>query len=575
MAAIAPQLGIGEPFVPPPAYKPRPPQSRILPNGDQIIREKVEIVGTESGTVYSTASEGGRDELISIRPIGAPLDKQREPGMQEALTGQDLLAQGLDPNDPATQAQIQSGQLNYGNASQVVAANQPQGGTPAGTIAPQPVNDPVAAQHAAAQTTINAQMAANTAQTTALGADRGVINAQAATIGPQNRQLDASGNVLNARAGTIAPQRDVIAAQGNVVNAQTAQTQGQRGFIGQQQGANTARTTEEQGVQAAARNTADQAAIAQAQNSRDNEDYKYALAGLSRPREIQTAEGDDVQGLPPGVRGKLETQEQILTRVAGANERLRALALEGAQLAVQLLGTDVAAAQQAAARAGLTLDEAQLLVQQAQITEGQAGLDVDRSQIGVQEARNTAGLADIDARGAGLEAGRAGLLEKQAGQTSKPGMTVYQNPFDGSSKEVTPAEKARLDALDDQQIEAQNPGLKAWTDPQTGNRELVTPDEYNRRQADYERDFGISRQKTRYGPDQLGAFSNDYILTLIANGEIPRDALSMNGARQILLGRGLTGQQVDIMLADAIRRFEAKATSGPGNTDLSGLFGGG
>ena len=571
MAAIAPQLGVGEPFVPPPKYRAAPPMSRILPNGDQIIREKVEIVGAESGKVYSTASEGGRDELVSIRPIGAPLDKQREPGMQEAYTGQDLAVAGFDPNaDYGTP----EGQQALRDIQSRATANQPS----TGTIAPQPqANDPVATQHAAQQTTINAQMAANTAQTNALGADRGVINAQAATIAPQNRQIDAAGNVLNARAGTIAPQRNVIGAQGRVIDAQEAQTQGQRGFIGQQQGANQARTTEEQGIQAAAANYADKNAIAQTLNARDNEAYKFTMAGLAQPREVETASGADEAGLPVGTRAKLETQEQILTRVAGANERLRSLALEGAQLAVQLLGTDVAAAQQEAARAGLTLDEAQLLVQQAQITEGQAGLDVDRSQIGVQEARNAAGLMDIEARGAGLEAGRAGLLEKQAGMTSKPGMAVYQDPFDGSSKEVTPAEKARLDALDDQQIEAQNPGLKVWTNPQTGERELVTPDEYNRRQADYGRDFGNAQSQTRYGRDALGAFSDEYILhTLLAGGYLGTEPATIAMIREIIVGRGVMSEyQFTIELNAALKRAEAKATTGPGTTDLSGLFEGG
>lgn len=342
----------------------------------------------------------------------------------------------------------------YNNPQQ---PQQPQA-TAGAAMATPPPYDPLEAQRAAQQAAIDARGGVATAQQGQITANAGVLNAQAnqlpykqAVFDAQGRQIDAQGNVLTAQSNVIPLKSQQIDAQGNVITAQGTQTAAQRAAIQQTQQANVARMAEQQGIQAAASNVADKTAVAQAQNTRANEDYKYALAGLNTPTEIDTANGADAN-LPAGVRARLQTQEQLKTTAASNNEKLRSIQLDQAQQIVNLAATDVAAANQAAARVGLSVDKAQLLVEEARIAEGRAGLDVSTAS----NNANKAGLA-VDA--AQIASGRAGNAVDQANlalynaatsvqQAQQPpagvpaGYQVVIDPFTGQSQYMSAADAA-------------------------------------------------------------------------------------------------------------------------------------
>lgn len=300
--------------------------------------------------------------------------------------------------------------------------------------------DPVAGQYAASRALIGARSGQLDAQGRTLDAQGNVINAREATLPYQEGVLNARTNVANATAGTFAPSRAVINAEGNVINQQAKVTQGTRALIGQQQQANNERMTEEQGIQAAAKNVTDITNVARARRVQGERDYVYDMAGLQQPEEV-VLPPDFAGSLPLGLRQHIQTQQEILQSDADNAEKLRALKLDNAKLAVQLMATDVDTAQQVAARAGLTLKSAQLLVDQAQNEATRAGIALDQSELGVSRAQIGADRAQLDQSRAGIGVGRAQLGVDSSELPPSPGMVIDIDPMTGASEWVTPAEK--------------------------------------------------------------------------------------------------------------------------------------
>lgn len=267
------------------------------------------------------------------------------------------------------------------------------------------------------------------------GAQQGVINATSGAINAQN-------NVINAKQGTIAPTQAVIDASGRVVTAQEGQNQANREYLAQQQNANAVRLAEAKSIRAAESNIPDLTATAQAQTAYNDQKYLYDFAGVTPDTEVELPTGTNQQ-LAPGVRGKIMSQAELLTKESKANETERALKLDDARIAVALKGTDVAAAQAAAARAGLTLDQAELLVQQAQLEADRAGLTLDQWQNQAAQAR----------------------LNEDITQNKPAGTVLYVDPHTGRSEYVTQAVKDERDYY----YSKSGPGGSYQYDPATGN----------------------------------------------------------------------------------------------------------
>ncbi len=411
--------------------------------------EEIVAIGVQSGRPYFTAGEAG-PEKVTIKP------------MQDGGTA---TVGDLDPNDPRNAA-------FGGGAMAPVAPVIPQYNITPPTGMAQ-YGNPTLNQFNAQNNVYNSRQGEIGASQGVINANTGVLDAQGRTIpaqqgviDAQGRVLDAQGNVIgyqqnyiNAQRGTIGPQQNQIGANGQVIDAQQAQTAGERGYIGQAQQANAASTAEEQALQAASHNLPDLAATGAAQSYQDSTDYLYRLGGVV-PAEVDTRGAALPAGSPVNVRAKIQSQADILRANNTDAQKLRALKLEGAKLAVDLLGTNVDAARQAAARVGLTVDQAKLLVQQAgidvdqaqlgvssaQLAKGYANNALDQSQLGVTQAQLTKGYAANALDQAQLGTSQASLDLSRSNQPPSPGMVEYINPYTGEGQWVTPAQKAQLEA---------------------------------------------------------------------------------------------------------------------------------
>ena len=454
------------------------------------IPERVIGVGAESGQTYFTIGDNpAGPETVSITPPGGMPKRARIGGAPKAQAGgmppavtagggvsfanggemeigpggrtRDQVT-GTDYLSEAERAWYLGQSTNIGTEAQTFLTeyNQGQAQPPTGTItppsfsggagiapAPQPPYDPLEAQRQAQQAAIDARGPVSTATAAQIQANTNVLNTQAG-------QINANRDVVNAVSGTFGPQRQQIDAQGNVIGAQADTTTAQRAQIQRTQQANTARLAEEQGIQAAGANYADQTAIAQAQNARAAEDYLYALAGLPTPTEVNTASGADEAGLPTGTRARLQTQEQMRAKEAQQAERLRSIQLDQAQQIVNLAQTDVASANQAAARVGLTVASAQLLVDEARNKAAAEGVNV-------QEAQRQSGYFDQALNTAQLGVYNAATALQQAGMPpvgTPAGFVQYTDPFTGSTQYMSAANAAVLKNKADQEIAQINNG---------------------------------------------------------------------------------------------------------------------
>lgn len=397
------------------------------------------------------------------------------------------------------------------------------------------------------QQQFQAQGQLNSAQQNQITANQGVVNAQQAVvplsqaqINAQRGQAQAQTGVLQAQAGTFGPQQAVIDAKGNVINQQSAYTQAQQGYIGQEQQANTARIGDANAIVQARGNTADQIAVGQYNQSVADISDRYANAGVSQPVRVATASN---QGGPlaPGVIGDVRTQQARVTEAANDRETQRGLQLQGAQLAVQLVGTNVQSAEQAAARVGLTLDQAQLMVQRAENTKGYAdvaaqvaGINVNQGNLGVTQAR--------------IGAEQAGIGVQQADYNLK---TTQMPPFAGAQQIIDP-----------------NTGMvTGWGTPAQADQAKTQYQTNLRQQAN-------AQQLRQSGA--LGNFSQPELLDLIGNGILSDDAVRDELVMRYSQGRpgGLSPYEANLAIENYHRKHGYYDTtggnSGGGDSDVYG-----
>lgn len=548
---LLPVLSIGAPFQP---VRPQPLSPPMARNGAmQVIREPFKIVGSLTGHTYTTGNEdvlkGGSPELISIIPTDRPYAPQMEPGQQRALTGDELLALGYDPRQGLPQG------VQYGtNVNSVAPAPQPQQPQ---TLSLEPLTNLIAGydQRTPQQQAASALNGADPLAATRT-ANMQTIAAQQNVLGLSGADIAANRNVVAARDATIAPQQAALGAQGraidaqgNVISAQGKETAGTRQYIQAQQGANAARQSELNSINAAQANTADKLAVAQAANARANDAYKYQLAGLAQPQQVQVNPGQESQVTGPGTQAALETQADFLKRTSAQNEQQRQLTLDNARLVVSLLGTDTAAAQQAAARAGLTVDQAQLLVNQA--------------QLGVQQATNAAALTGLNVQEGQNQVAQSRINEAIAGTPPFPGATLYTDPVTATSSWMTPDQAAQLQAQYQQQRATQTVGT-LYTDPYTGQKSYKTPFEIDQLNADYERQFNISQAGTRYNPGDFGSMSDAAVYSILSS-DLPLTPETIEAARQALYARNPNHADVDLQVKQALNTRSQRTQSSLGD----------
>jgi hypothetical protein len=338
---------------------------------------------------------------------------------------------------------------------------------------------------------LQAGYATNAAQQGALGARMGTLGAQR--------------GVLQAQQGTFGPAAAVISANQGVNAAQGALINANRSYMQQRVGENQLQSGEFEAGLAAKNNVADQAAVAQARRFYAVKDARARSFGMAPEAEVSVPVGFKGR-LGIGLRAAPTTQAEDVERTNKENQTRRGFKLEGAQLAVQLAGTNVDAARLKAAEVGLTLDQAQLVVQQAQNAAGFAGNAEDVANVGVSRARLNEDQAQLGVRAAGLREDEASIASNQADLNAR---IASRAPF---------------------------PGAEKWTDPFTGRSEWMTPSEVDQRKYQYELDLSHDRI-----PDQFelaSARSRGGPLGEAANGGLgtggPRDEYSGFSAQQLL-----------------------------------------
>jgi hypothetical protein len=133
------------------------------------------------------------------------------------------------------------------------------------------------------------------------------------------------------------------------------------------------------------------------------------------------------------------------------------------------MGTNVAAARQAASEAGLTLQEANDMVSQARDAAGQAGLDVTQQQLGQE------------------------------------GQVLYTDPETGQGEYVSQAEADRRKQDYQRQFALGQPGDVLYTDPNTGERSYISQAEADQRRYDYEQGLTQQRIPQAYASQEAAA----------------------------------------------------------------------
>ena len=320
--ALKPMIDIGQAMAALRPGAPRPKRRGQAGQASQTVREPVFLIG-QSGKLYGVAGEGGNERIAIGDAEGPGARVPGAPGVRAYQTGGvvDVLAEVERNLGHALTADQRA--LFDANVGNVVNPGAPRitpprfagsGGLLPGTT--QGPSGPQTAQFGAAQGVISASQAQIDAQTAALGAAGTAAGASTAYLNEQAR----------AGAAARAERERIIAARGN------------------------------------AQNIID---VARGNRDRRAQDYKYGIAGLDVPAELVLPEGF-AGPLPPGVRRKIETDEERLTREAADSEALRQSTLDQARIA--------------AARAGLTVDEAQRRAQGAALGVSQANLNLDRTQ---------------------------------------------------------------------------------------------------------------------------------------------------------------------------------------------------
>lgn len=242
-----------------------------------------------------------------------------------------------------------------------------------------------------------------------------LMDLQNQSLAAKRNVLGTTRNILDLRANTMPLRRAINQARGNVYNAQETQNQMERGVTQQRQQNDITREQELAGIYAASKNAPDIINTGEAENLYRAEDRRAAKMGVAPAATVNLPPDYNGPRLP-GVRPKIMTQEQRLAEKAGYEDPLRNQKLQIAQDAVALQGSDVKAAELAANRAGLTLDEANQLVNEASLQQDYAQLFENQTGLNLAEAQ----------------------------QEPFPGAVRWTDPTTGAGQWVTPEQRDKL-----------------------------------------------------------------------------------------------------------------------------------
>lgn len=290
----------------------------------------------------------------------------------------------FDPNDPATVDAVRNGSITYNPAqygdNNVTALPSTQflnTPNPVGTYVPPANAAPPPANYGPPTPMSSTVQPAATAQPFVLpGAQSGQPAAQWQA---QGNATMATSAFLDSQRNALAFQPQVTAADSNVLNAQGANIQANRAYLDEQLRASQMQQQAQQKIQAAKSNTADIIAVGREQNLRNNSDSLYSLAGLKAPVDLQLPA--DYKGeLPPGTRMKLQTLADWLSEKASDADTMEKFNVEAARIHAANTGQDVTAAQVAAGRVHLTLDELDNAAKAAGLNAQSAALQVQASK---------------------------------------------------------------------------------------------------------------------------------------------------------------------------------------------------
>lgn len=542
--------------------RPTMPVGAPMPMKPAMLRVPEEVIGVgrDSGRPYFKIGDSPHGpEHIQVTPPGQPGASPVEdiPGVVEYATGGEMLvgpdlSKGFYDPSSGVYSGVNGMTSNVGTGlTGTWSAGAPQG---VGVMAPSA--NPTQAGYDARMTTLgntgallNANQNVNTQQGAYLTAQQGVNTATGAYIGAQGNALNAQGGVINAERAALGPQQSLIGANAGVLAAQEGKVAADRGLVGEQRtGLNLARANEAQ-MYAAENNVADKTAVAQAKNTRANEDYKYGFAGMAVPTDVDVPDGTK---LPPGVRASLRTQAEILAPEMAHAEKQQGFNEEAARLVSAEAGLNVSAADIAAGKVRLTVDQAQLAVKAAGLTAQEADLAARRVGLTVDQARLVASNAGIEvdrarlgASDANIQVQRSELAEKYAETPTAAGLVRYTNPSTGMESWVTPLEKQTKDAADTRNFNLQQPGTTLYTNPD-GTKEYLTPDQIKQRQ----------NALTSPTPDNVSRLSTSELLNSMASpGEY---GLTREQVVDELMNRGYS-RQLAIQVTE--QEFESRISA--------------
>jgi len=257
----------------------------------------------------------------------------------------------------------------------------------------------------------------------------------------------AEANVLSAveartkaAQATVGPQADFIAANRATLAERGKYEMVETFGLELKQQINADRLNAELAIQAAEADTDNILSVEHAQRTRDSLLYRFNIAGLPYPIEVDLPpdfEGD----LPPGIIATLRTTADILKDNEAKADRLRAFELAAADIRTQLAGQRVDAAQIREGLVALKLDEANLALYVAGLAVTSASVKQDRVALLIKQAEDYARSTGIAVNRAILGVQEAGLAP--LGSDGRP--AVWYQPRDGSpGKWVTQAQHDTL-----------------------------------------------------------------------------------------------------------------------------------
>ncbi len=363
---------------------------------------------------------------------------------------------------------------------------------------------------------LNAELARLRAQRETQAYRYGSLPYETAALDARGNVIGANRNVINARMGTLPIQQQQIGANRAVLGQNQVSLGMRRGLIGLQQQQLGAENLDIAGIRSARANVGDKAAVATEAQARAVEDQRYAKLGVAPPAEVDVQLGQE-GSLPPNLRARLKTQEDIVRGKASDNAQDRAQTLQGAQLAVSLQDTNVTEAELAARNVGLNLAEANLMVTQAENQAALVGNDAQQADLAL--SRRNQGESEFQ------------LREADAG------IRIGANKLDNA-----------------QFMQPKDFGFELYTDPDTGVKSWMTRRQADELQYAYETDLtrqrlpesvALSQERTRLTQQAAGGQQNPFqyfddsdIVQYLMGGNLEADSFEGNN-RAVLIRQGL------------------------------------